>query len=338
MNELPFISIIIPVYDVEPYIEDCIRSVMAQDYQGLLECILVDDCGMDRSMEIAQNMINANTSSVQFRIVHHEQNRGLSAARNTGMKEAQGEYCYLLDSDDEVTPDCIRLLANSLINRSYDMVIGEFAVLGAEDKYPHLYWEEGIHLGHGEICSGYYHGKWFPMAVAKLYNMEFLRKHKQFFLEGVIHEDELWSAELACILESVYVVNRSTYLYKVRTGSITTANKYLKRKAAFHKMIPSFVEFVSNNCLVKDSCSIAILDKFIMILWGITKLENPSECKSCYLDIRTFLNLPSRWLCIRQKGFFKKFLRVHYCFPPIMGYYVKRFLDLLLKLKFFLKL
>ena len=333
MNKLPFISIIIPVYGVEPYIEDCIRSVMAQDYQGPIECILVDDCGLDRSMEIAREVINANSSSVQFRIVRHEQNRGLSAARNTGMREAQGDYCYMLDSDDEITPDCISLLATPLLNRPYDMVIGEFAVLGAEDKYPHLHWEEGARLGHEEICLGYYYRRWFQMSVSKLYSLDFLRKHNQIFLEGVIHEDELWSAELACILESVYVVKKPTYLYKIRTGSITTANNYLKRKAAFHKMIPSFVEFAINNCLFSDSCSLAILDKFAMMFFGVTQLENPSECKQCYLAIRSFFDIHSKWLCVRQKGAFRKFRCFHYCFPPVMGYYVKRFLDWLLKLK-----
>ena len=114
------VSIIIPVYNVAPYIGDCLQSVMRQTYAGSMECLLVDDCGEDDSMAIVERMIaeyNANLNAnlnegggIQFRILHHERNRGLSAARNTGTFAAVGEYLYYLDSDDEITDDCIEKL------------------------------------------------------------------------------------------------------------------------------------------------------------------------------------------------------------------------------------
>ena len=101
------VSIIIPVYNVAPYIGDCLRSVMRQSYKGDVECILVDDCGLDESIVIAEQMIAEYDGPIQFKILHHDHNRGLSAARNTGTLQAKGDWIYYLDSDDEITEDCI---------------------------------------------------------------------------------------------------------------------------------------------------------------------------------------------------------------------------------------
>ena len=79
------ISIIIPIYNVEPYIASCLHSVMAQTYTGSIECILVDDCGQDDSIGVAKKVIANYQGPIRFHILHHEHNRGLSAARNTGM-------------------------------------------------------------------------------------------------------------------------------------------------------------------------------------------------------------------------------------------------------------
>lgn len=82
------VSIIVPVYNVAEYIESCVRSVMTQTYDGGLECLIFDDCGTDNSIAIAQQMIENYQGSIDFKVIHHEKNRGLSAARNTGMDAA----------------------------------------------------------------------------------------------------------------------------------------------------------------------------------------------------------------------------------------------------------
>ena len=84
------VSIIIPVYNVAPYIEACLKSVMGQTYTGLMECIVVDDCGTDNSMAIVERVIDEYDGAIHFHIEHHHSNRGLSAARNTGIAKANG--------------------------------------------------------------------------------------------------------------------------------------------------------------------------------------------------------------------------------------------------------
>ena len=119
------VSIIIPVFNVAPYIADCLRSVMRQTYTGNMECLIVDDCGTDNGIAIAERMIADYKGPIRFQILHHERNRGLSAARNTGTEAAIGEYLYYLDSDDEKTEDCIeRLMGKVTDHPGVEMVQG----------------------------------------------------------------------------------------------------------------------------------------------------------------------------------------------------------------------
>ena len=92
------ISIIIPIYNVEKYIERCILSVMRrQDFDGDLECILVDDCTPDKSMQIAKSLIDSYQGPVKFRIMRNSENQGLSCSRNNGLNCAKGDYVFFLD-------------------------------------------------------------------------------------------------------------------------------------------------------------------------------------------------------------------------------------------------
>ena len=102
------ISIIISVYNVEEYIERCILSVCKQSMNNIsVECILVNDNSPDKSIDKAKSLIESYSGEIMFKIVTHDQNQGLSSARNTGMKNATGKYLFFLDSDDFLEDMCI---------------------------------------------------------------------------------------------------------------------------------------------------------------------------------------------------------------------------------------
>ena len=98
------------MYQVEQYLAICLKSITDQTMTDGVECILVDDCGSDRSLFIAKDFIEHYQGNVLFRIVEREKNGGLSAARNSGIDVASGEYVYFLDSDDEITPNCLEIM------------------------------------------------------------------------------------------------------------------------------------------------------------------------------------------------------------------------------------
>lgn len=119
----PKVSIIVPVYNVSQYITKCLDSIYEQTYQNI-ELILVDDCGSDDSMIIVHGYLTSHVS-IEAHIISHQKNRGLSAARNSGIEKASGEYIYFLDSDDYITPDCIEALVKPLYHKKYDVVVGD---------------------------------------------------------------------------------------------------------------------------------------------------------------------------------------------------------------------
>ena len=120
-----FISMIVPVYNVEPYIKECFDSIAAQTYDGQMECIFVDDCGQDNSLALLSECVDRYEGPIEISIVHHDRNRGLSAARNTGIDRAKGDYLFFIDSDDTIIPDCLKLFAAKVEKHpGVDLVVG----------------------------------------------------------------------------------------------------------------------------------------------------------------------------------------------------------------------
>ena len=221
------VTVVIPVYLVENYIEACLTSIANQTYTGPIECIIVDDCGTDKSCQIIEKFISEYKGHIDFRLLHHDYNRGLSAARNTGMDHASGEYIYFLDSDDEITPDCIEKLAKPLENHKYNFITADFTIVGWRPVTTYL-------KARGEYKSGikeaYYRKEWNVTAWNKLCNIDFLRRNDIRFKEGIIHEDILWSFYLANFAKSMYALADKTYIYNTREASIMGTMKITRSK------------------------------------------------------------------------------------------------------------
>lgn len=245
--ELPSVTIVIPVYNVAAYVGRCIDSVIAQTYPNL-ECIVVDDCGSDNSMDIVRERIANYEGAIDFKILRHEHNRGLSAARNTGTDAASGEYVYFLDSDDLITADCISLLAAPLRAQRVDFVLGNYASGGDKTCFLPVRLPSGLIEENEQIRQSYFRGDWFMMAWNKLVNREYFLRERLYFAEGLLHEDNLWSFQLACTAQSMMVVNQLTHLYLIRGGSITTA-KSRKNIDALVRIADEYENFANERNL-----------------------------------------------------------------------------------------
>lgn len=129
-NLRPLVSLLIPVYGVELYIEECLRSVLQQEYTPL-EVILVDDCSPDNSISLAEELIaQENRYNHTFRILHHAKNMGIAGARITAIKEAQGELLLFLDSDDYfLSPEAIKRAVECMQHEQADIVIFNYTEL-----------------------------------------------------------------------------------------------------------------------------------------------------------------------------------------------------------------
>lgn len=242
MNQ-PSVSIIVPVYNVGPYVEDCIRSVMRQTYTGPMECIIVDDCGTDNSMEIVKRLITEYDGSISFKILHHTHNRGLSAARNTGMGIATGDYVFFLDSDDELTPDCLEKLTNPILkDDSIEMVMGNHNVVSNgslvfSSNRPHF--SESDLASQKAVRDFYFsfRNPRFPVeAWNKLTKKDFLECNNISFIEGILFEDNPWLFLVIKHLRHLYIVSDVTYFYHKRPYSLTTGAS-VKEDAHYHAIV-----------------------------------------------------------------------------------------------------
>ena len=119
-SALPKISICVPIYNVEEYIERCVYSLFAQTYKNI-EYIFVDDCTQDGSVEILKSLLRKN-SDKSVKILSHTFNRGLAAARNTALEHAMGEFIVHVDSDDWIEPNAIELLVKHQLETNADIV------------------------------------------------------------------------------------------------------------------------------------------------------------------------------------------------------------------------
>lgn len=238
------VSVIVPVYNVSEYIVRCWDSIKNQSYKNL-EVLFVDDCGTDDSIAKLEACI-ASVEEGDVKILHHTRNRGLSAARNTGLEVATGDYVYFLDSDDDITSDCIKSLVAPLSERKYDLIIGDYTVVG-EGGYLPLNLSEGAVETNDEVMRTYAAGDWYVMAWNKLCRREFLLENKLFFKEGLIHEDVLWTFKVACKVENLYVVKKPVYNYYVRSSSIMTSMSIEKDVNIYVDVFDNISSFVMNE-------------------------------------------------------------------------------------------
>lgn len=218
----PLVSIVIPVYKVEKFIERCLQSVVLQSYQNI-ECILVNDMSPDGSVEIVEEFIS-RYPDFRFILKHQPENLGLSMARNAGMDLAKGKYIYFLDSDDEITEFAIEHLVELAEKEDADMVLGHCVCINEEEGWTRDYFpvhsKKDVLQGNGEILEGFVNGKYPVMACDKLTRLDFLMKHQLYFVQGLFSQDVLWSFQSALKLEKVAFLREDTYLYYFHGASI----------------------------------------------------------------------------------------------------------------------
>ncbi len=217
---MPKFSIIIPVYNVEKYIGKCLDSVMNQTYQDY-EVIVVNDGTKDSSMNIVNNY--------DVKVIN-QKNQGLSAARNTGVKEAKGEYILFLDSDDSIEKDLLKELNKSLKNNP-DLVRfqvqEEFEDSTEKKEYPEKAFTNKTGVEAFSLICNYH---FVENAWCYLYKTEYFKKNHFSFKNGTIHEDYGLTPLVIIKASKVNSISYIGYNYLQRPNSIMSQNNYEKTK------------------------------------------------------------------------------------------------------------
>ena len=320
---LPRVSIIVPVYNVSQYIERCWTSVINQSYKSI-EIIFVDDCGTDDSISTLRQLMSG-TEGIDCRIVHHEHNRGLSAARNTGLIEATGDYVYFLDSDDDITLDCIESLVAPLAVKGFDFVIGDYSVIG-DGGYSPLTLNDGTVETNEDVLKTYATGEWYVMAWNKLCRREFLLENDLFFKEGLIHEDVLWTFKVACKANNMYVVKRPLYNYYVRSSSIMTSMSIEKDVNIYLDVFKDIAVYTKDEGREYGRYEYALIEgKKSGILYSLLQKNEVDLYTRSYLKFRK-LPFANPFIAFRKGSISLVYLirDFHYLLPEKLGLVYKR--------------
>ena len=312
MKEL--ISVIVPVYNVEKYLNQCIESLVKQTYQTI-EIILVDDGSTDSSGELCKKWASKDT---RIQVVHTE-NRGLSAARNVGIKKAKGEYLYFIDSDDWVECDILEILLKNMKAYSSDL-----SSCGMKKDYGDKELEmkqDGKcvkvtqkQMFHEMLCNEYVYGyvwnKLFKMALA----------------EGLWFDEELFSQEdmdftmryLIRCKSGVYTESEY-YHYRQRNTSMTGEVGYSPRKLSIAEVYKRAITIYSRYCL--DDVYI-VERNYLKVNINIIGRMRVSKYRNVQIEknLRNSISQYYKKVLMEKKNSMgtKLNIIITYCFPGIM--------------------
>lgn len=215
------ISIILPIYNMQEYIAECLESVINQTYKDL-EIICVNDFSMDNSMTIVKNYAKKDK---RIKIVNNDRNRGLGGARNAGLDIAQGEYIIFCDTDDKLEPDFVEELYININKYDSDMAFCDVNLLNNDGSITSCKPFHDMSICNYETFSPKENFENFtniwPSAWNKIYKKSIIDKNKLRYHENILYEDHTFYYEYLLNSEKVSHVNKPLYIYRhQRSASI----------------------------------------------------------------------------------------------------------------------
>ncbi|MFT6986930.1 MAG: glycosyltransferase involved in cell wall biosynthesis [Psychromonas sp.] len=281
----PQVSVIVPVYNVEEYLADCLQSVLSQ--QGIeLEVVIINDGATDGSLEIAQKFAESDARVKLFSF----ENGGLSIARNRGIEKATGQYIQFLDSDDMLPVDSLKNAVAIIESKQLDMLLGSSDVLQDHkmplENIPHSDYDRPVEVldkvkSGQEIFADLVETTFHPSACLYLVKTELIKEFS--FFPNILHEDNLFTTSLmlSAKLKKVMVSDIKLYSRRIRPGSIMTSAKSVKHILGF------WITFKKLNIIQKGRYSKRVksaISKFANHLLAETSLSANSVYKKTSID------------------------------------------------------
>lgn len=297
---MPKISVVIPIYNVEKYLPECIDSVLAQDFQDY-EVILVNDGSTDGSLAIAQQY---EKDHAHIRLISQE-NKGLGGARNTGIKHAQGEYILFMDSDDRLAPDTLSATAAAAQREESDIVIFDFEYVDETGRALSI--QPAMEAVDGPFDLASQKSVLFstPSACNKLFRLSLFTDHQILFPERVWFEDLRTITKLYPYARRMCYLPKPFYKYLQRSESIMHSTRvernseimdalqdvldYYKAHGYYEQYRPELEYLLIENAFVLASFRVLKQDThhpLLKQLYDFLKANAPEYNKNPYLSTR----------------------------------------------------
>lgn len=219
---MPKVSVIIPVYNVEQYLQKCLDSVVNQTFQDI-EIIIVNDGSPDNSQKIIDEYKKKYPEMIRSYI---KKNGGLGSARNFGLKKAKGEYILFVDSDDYIEKNMLELLNNIIKSKNPDIIIFNDYIVNEKTGEKKLHSQSMPIIGKRVTKKSFLFK--MPAACTKIYKTSLIKENKIFFAEGKWYEDIAFFQKTLLCAKHIELYNEPLYNYVIREGSIMNNNNYLR--------------------------------------------------------------------------------------------------------------
>lgn len=224
MNNMSKISIIIPVYNAEKYIESCVNSLLQQTYKNI-EIICIDDCSTDSSLYLLKQIAQTDNRVI---VIESSKNGGAGAARNLGLSAVSGDYLMFCDNDDTYSADMCKVMLDTITEKNVDLVCCKPNIY-FEDDYKHendvLRYIESIPL---EKQNLNYKNKTDINVVLwnKIFKTNIIKKYNIQFPNGINHEDDIFVFQYLAVIDKYFGLDKKLYNYMVRKTSCMATSYY----------------------------------------------------------------------------------------------------------------
>lgn len=309
------ISLIVPVYNVAPYLHRCLDSCINQNLdKSEYEIVVINDGSTDNSLAIINEYLKENSSIVLI----DKENGGLSSARNAGLKIAKGDFVWFIDSDDWIQENCLKKIVDALYTSKAQVLT---YVPKGSDGTKTFDFTPSRNLSNKVVVSGlelFESGYCYPYSGAQFYvfRRSFLLDNNLFFYEGILFEDLLFTARMMSKLQRCFYVDANYYYYYLREGSISKSKASFK-KANDHILIAR--ELANHIGEEQNQTDYILYRNIAMCILGIY-IQWGDLCKKEQKLIRNnFFSIGAPWLrSIMKSGGIKYilplvllFLRIH---------------------------
>lgn len=250
MNKCPLVSIIIPVYNVEKYIEKCCRSVFEQTYANC-EWVFVDDCGTDDSMNVVYSLIEEyGRLKNQIKVICHDVNKGVAVARRTGSENAKGEYVLYVDSDDCVKNTMVERLVIIAEDNDADVVVCNYVSKGKAMSYSNM---SAMPKDHLECMALALQGtEFYSFLWNKLIKRSLIVDNAIYAPSGLNYREDLDVAYKLFFFAKTVVLTYEV-LYYYRDTEDGASNKWFKGKLHIDTSV-MLIQVKELNDFVKQHC------------------------------------------------------------------------------------
>lgn len=321
-NKSPLVSVIIPVYNVEEYIERSITCILSQTY-GNVELILVNDGSSDNSLNVMERYSDRC-------VIINKENGGASTARNEGIRCANGKYLYFMDADDVISNNAIELLVHNMETHNSDMCCfryktidsyGNETILGANYSYTYLNKQECI-IKDALLVKNIKTAPW-----SRMYRTDIIKNNGIIFIDGIINEDSVFTDMLVPKLNVVTFINDVLYTIEQRGGSVsrTYNSRYITSYFNNYKIVKEYYNSMGlyNKYRNYIQCQYvtSVLFALVSIAFGVKNFTAFKELYS-YLNSENFYN-NSLLSNVKLKGY-SYYLLSLLSYSPILFYLTMR--------------